>query len=130
MQKSRQSLKVANQNFQQEFGSFRHAAISTWPDLSKAPTILVQYLQNPSERCLKMADHFLSDLHGTRNFVLIFDGKKPTWEIFCDTFYPDNEERKRSQGLLFELFGEVVEYKSTKWKTITASTTEVELLAL
>ena len=124
------ATKSQIKGYQQKVGSIGYAAVSTRPDIAKAHAILSQFLQNPSERCLEMADHLLSYLYGSKNLSLSFDKRGCAWQMFCDSSYADNEDKKSSQGLLFTLFGGAIEWKATKQRTITTSTTEAELLAL
>ena len=124
-----QASKSQIQGYQQKVGSLGYAAMSTRPDISKAHAVLAQFLQNPSERCLELADHLLSYLYGPRNLALSFNSHEPPWQIFCDASYADNHDRKSSQGLLFKMYGGAIEWKATKQKTITTSTTEADLLA-
>ena len=98
-----QASKSQDQGYQQKIGSIGYAAVSTRPDISKAHGILAQFLMNPSERCLELADDLLSYLYGTKNLALMFDGNKPPWQIYCDASYADNEDRKSSQGILFKM---------------------------
>lgn len=125
-----QATKSQIQGYQQKIGSIGYAAVSTRPDVSKSHAILAQFLQNPSEECIGLADHLISYLYGSKDLCLSFDGNDIAWEVFCDALYADNDDRKSSHGLLFKMFGGVVEWKATKQKTITTSTTEAELLAL
>ena len=126
----KQATKSQIQGYQQKIGSIGYAAVSTRPDVARSHAVLAQFLQNPSEECLGLADHLISYLYGSKDLCLCFDGNGVAWEIFCDASYADNDDRKSSQGLLFKMFGGAVEWKATKQKTITTSTTEAELLAL
>jgi hypothetical protein len=47
-----------------------------------------------------------------------------------DASFADNIDRKSTEGFLFTLFGGSIDWKSTKQKTVTTSTTEAELLSL
>ena len=100
--------------FQAKIGSIGHAAVSTRPDVAKAHALLAQFNQNPSERHLEMADHLISYIYGSRKLCLSFDGSKVPWQVYCDAAFAENEDRKSSQGLLFEMFGGAVEWKVTK----------------
>jgi hypothetical protein len=44
--------------------------------------------------------------------------------------YADNLDRKSSKGYIFSLFGGPIDWKASKQKTVTTSTTKAELLAL
>jgi len=48
-----------------------------------------------------------------------------------DTAFADNIETRRStEGYYFQLFGGPIDWRSTKQKTVTTSTTEAELYTL
>jgi hypothetical protein len=44
--------------------------------------------------------------------------------------YANNPDRKSSKGYIFSLFGGLINWKASKQKTVTTSTTKAELLAL
>lgn len=124
------ATKAQIKGYQQKVGSIGHSAVSTRPDVARAHAILSQNLQNPSERCLEMADHLLSYRYEKKDLALCYSGKNSAWQMYCDASFADNNDRKSSQGFLFKIFGGVVEWKATKQKTVTTSTTEAEFLAL
>ena len=127
---SLQASPSAIKGFQIMVGSIGHAAIATRPDIAKAHTFLAQYLQNPSDNHLELTSQTLSYLYGSKEHCLMFDGHQPPLEIYCDASFADNSDRKSSHGFLVQMYGAPVEWKATKQKTITTSTTEAELLAL
>ena len=45
-------------------------------------------------------------------------------------FSNDPTTRRSTEGFLFQLFGGPIDWKSTKQRTVTTSSTEAELLAL
>ena len=47
-----------------------------------------------------------------------------------DATYADNIDQKSSEGYLFTLFGGPIDWRATKQKMVTMSTTEAKLLAL
>jgi hypothetical protein len=47
-----------------------------------------------------------------------------------DATYADNADQKSSEGYLFTLFGRPINWRATKQKTVTTSTTKAKLLAL
>lgn len=125
-----QAAKATIKGYQATVGSIGHAAVATRPDVAKAHSVLAQFLQNPSDEHMDMADHVLSYLYGTKNLSLLYDVTKEELDIYTDASFADNLDRKSSQGLLIKLFGGAVEWRATKQKTVTTSTTEAELLAL
>lgn len=51
-------------------------------------------------------------------------------QFFSDASYGDNPDRKSLEGYICLLFGGPVDWKTSKQKTVTTSTTEAKLLAL
>jgi len=63
-----------------------------------------------------------------------YSGTTDSQEVFvCASvaaFADDPETRRSTEGYLFQLFGGAIDWKSTKQKTVSTSSTEAELLAL
>lgn len=119
--------------YQQRVGSINFAAISTRPDISKAASKLAEFLINPSPIHLQMANRVLQYLNRTKRLGLTFQdsgNSQKQFEIFSDASYGDNANRFSSFGYTFSLFGGLIDWKATKQKTITTSSTESELLAI
>jgi hypothetical protein len=113
-------------------GSVNYAAIMTRPDISCAAQKLAEFLQNPGPRHIAEANRTLSYLDGTRTLGLEYG---PTtqdhFQAASDASYADDIATRRStEGYVFFLFGGPIEWRCTKQKTVTTSTTEAELLAL
>ncbi|KOS36072.1 hypothetical protein ACN38_g13245 [Penicillium nordicum] len=51
-------------------------------------------------------------------------------EFASDALFGDNKDRKSSEGYICKLYGGPIDWKASKQKTVTTSTTEAELLAL
>ncbi|KAJ5121122.1 uncharacterized protein N7515_009083 [Penicillium bovifimosum] len=51
-------------------------------------------------------------------------------EFASDPSFGDNQDRKTSEGYISKLYGGPIDWKASKQKTVTTSTTEAELLAL
>ena len=119
--------------YQQIIGSINYIAVNTRPDIARAASKLSQFLQNPSPGHIEAADHLLRYLVGTRTRAIQFDGLNTDVKTFCvasDASYGDNADRKSSYGYCFQLYGGPIQYKATKQRTVTTSSTEAELLAV
>lgn len=104
----------------------------TRPDISCAVSKLSEHLTNPSNRHQELADRVISYLNKTKTFAIEYsaDNLSRVFSAASDAAFADNQDRKSSEGYLFTLFGGPVDWKATKQKTVTTSTTEAELMAL
>jgi hypothetical protein len=106
----------------------------TRPDISKAISKLLEFLQNPSLIHIAVADQTLEYLVGTKYLAIEFNGNQPDRRIFItssDSAFADNTiTHNSSYGFCFSLFGGVIHYKAVKGTTVTTSSTKAELLAL
>ena len=121
--------------YQQKVGSINFAAIVTRPDTAHAASMLSEHLTNPSERHLQLAHRVLDYLACTKHYAIEFDTQiESPGTIFCpssDASYADDPDTRRStQGYVFTLYKGPIDWKATKQRTVTTSTTEAELLAL
>jgi hypothetical protein len=118
--------------YQQKVGSLLYAAIITRPDIALTAAKLSEFVQNPSRQHIDAVDRAICYLHGTMHYAIEYaDNTGPN--VFTgasDAAYADNADRKSSEGYLFTLFGGPIDWRATKQKTVTTSTTEAELLAL
>lgn len=122
--------------YQQKIGSIIYPSIITRPDVAFACNKLSQFLQNPSKAHMVAADRIILYLNGTRTYAIEFsygdfDEIKAYFDAFSDSaFADDSTSRKSTMGFIFKLFGGPIDWKSSKGKTVTTSSTEAELLAL
>jgi len=121
--------------YQQRVGSINFAAVTTRPDVSRASSKLAEFLTNPSPSHLKAADRVISYLNGTRNLAIEYcgtnGGDAHVFVCFSDAAFADNLlSRKSSDGYLFGLFGGPIDWRASKQKAVTLSSTEAELYAL
>jgi len=137
--------------FQQRVGSLNFATTVTRPDAAKASSILAEFMHNPSPKHMDAADHALLYLYGTKSLAIEFSTEKTTMEAIIKelpapdldrddpdhfqtssdaAFADDTKTRRSSEGYLFKLFGGPIDWRASKQRTVTTSTTEAELLAL
>src|SRR5204863_8475580 len=72
-------------------------------------------------------------LNTTHSLAIEFsaDRSNPVFACSSDAAYADNiPSRQSTEGYLFCLFGGPIDWRSTKQKTVTTSSTEAELLAM
>ena len=121
--------------YQQKIGSINFSAVNTRPDTSFAASKLSEFLTNPSKQHLEAADHVLRYLAHTKSYSIVFDAHdsdpKTIFLGSSDASYADDTEtRHSSQGYCFRLFEGMIDWKASKQKTVTTSSTEAELLAV
>jgi hypothetical protein len=101
---------------------------------------LAEFLINPGPEHQAAVDRSIQYTYGTRALAPEFgftDQEKtlgtgtPLFISSSDaSFADDTETRKSTEGYLFQLFGGPIDWRCTKQKTVTTSTTEAELTAL
>jgi hypothetical protein len=131
------SEKVSPQQihlYQRKVGFILYATIITRPDAAKTASKLSEFLQNPSPRHHAAADQAISYLYGTKTLAIEFSADTNESGVFAcanDAAFADDKATKRSsEGYLCKLFGGAIDWRASKQKTVTTSSTEAELLAL
>lgn len=129
--------KASPQNvhvYQQKVGSITYPSVITRPDVTCAANKLAEFLLNPSPKHHKTVDQVISYLDSTKTLALELGTTEEEEKAFIaanDTAYGDNADTRYStEGYIFYLFNGPIDWKSTKQKTVTTSTTEAELLSL
>jgi Reverse transcriptase (RNA-dependent DNA polymerase) len=120
--------------YQRRIGSLTYATAISRPDVSRTANKLAEFLTNPSPIHQAAADRAIRYLYHQRNLALEYGSTDDTYKAFTcasDAAYSDDLATRRStEGFLFHLFGGPIDWKSTKQRTVTTSSTEAELLAL
>ena len=121
--------------YQQRIGSINFAAVITRPDIAHVASKLSEYFTNPSPYHLDCANQALLYLAHTQDFSIKFKAQTiDLWKIFfvsSDASFANNlDTRQNSQGYKFTLFNGAIDWKASKQKTVTTSSTEAELLAI
>jgi hypothetical protein len=124
--------------YQSRIGSTTYATSITRPDAARASNKLAEFLLNPSPEHLKAANRLIKYLYDTRYLAIEYSADSASFTILepefrCSTdaaFGDDIDTRKSTEGYLFKLFGGPIDWKSTKQKLVTKSSTEAELVAL
>jgi hypothetical protein len=119
--------------YQQKVGSAQYATTITRPDAAKVVSMLSQYLCNPGPEHMQAVDRLICYLYHTRFLALEYAAVESDDEVVrvsSDASYADHSDRKSSAGYICQVFGGPVDWKATKQRTVTTSTTEAELLSL
>jgi hypothetical protein len=114
-------------------GSLLYATTITRPDAARAANKLSEFLINPSARHQEAVDRAILYLYGTSNLAIEYSASSDQSAITCASdaaFADDPATRYSTEGYLFKLFNGPIDWRSTKQKTVTTSSTEAELLAL
>lgn len=121
--------------YQQRVGSLNFAAVITRPDIANAASKLSQFLTNPSHHHTACANKTILYLGHTKDYSIEFDGHvidpRETFIASSDASFGNNPDTRQSlQGYVFKLFNGIIDWKASKQKTVTTSSTEAELLAI
>ena len=121
--------------YQQLVGSINFSSITTRPDIAFACSKLSEFLTNPSEEHQKAADRVLQYLGQTKYYAIVFDAQivNPQNVFIASSdaaFADDPDTRRSSYGYGFKLLNGMVDWKSSKQKSVTTSSTEAELHAM
>lgn len=122
-------------SYQQRIGSVNFSAVITRPDIAFAASKLSEFLINPSSQHIEAANGLLRYLAHTKEYVIEYDGEiinsNTIFLVSSDAAFADDlETRYSSQGYCFKLFGGLIDWKASKQRTVTTSSTEAELLAV
>ncbi|KAJ6111048.1 hypothetical protein N7486_003283 [Penicillium sp. IBT 16267x] len=120
-------------NYQQKVGSVQYGTTITRPDAAKQASILAQFLQNPGPKHHTAIDRLICYLYTTRYWAIQYgpvEGDSEVVKISSDASYGDNGDRTSSAGYMCQIFSGPVDWKATRQRTVTTSTTEAELLGL
>ena len=119
-------------HYQSLIGSLLYVQIGTRPDISYAVSRLAQYAANPSPQHLKLAQHVLGYLAGTRDICIRYDGNVGEGlHGYTDSSLGDQtDDRHSTSGYVFLLADGAVSWSSRKQRTVAQNTTEAEYMAM
>jgi hypothetical protein len=124
-------------HYQQKIGSSLYATVISRPDAARTVNKLAEFMANPSQAHLEALDRVIAYLYSTRFYAIEFSGlttqSPQATDIFLcasDASFGDNLDRKSTEGLLCKLYGGPIDWRASKQRTVTTSTTEAELLAI
>jgi hypothetical protein len=123
--------------YQSRIGSTTYPTTITRPDATQASNKLAQFLLNPSLLHILAADRVIRYLYVTRFLAIEYSQNgsisqvTPDFQSCSDAVYADDiPTRKSTEGHLFKLFQGPIDWRSTRQKQVTKSSTEAELMAL
>jgi hypothetical protein len=133
----RQATDQDIHGYQSRIGHTTYATTITRPDAARTSNKLAEFNLNPSETHITAANRLIRYLYDTR-FLAIEYSKSgctlqvtPDFRCSTDAAYADDiPTRKSTEGYIFKLFGGPIDWRSTKQKQVTRSSTEAELMAL
>ena len=120
------------EQYSSKLGSVQYATTITRVDAAKATSKLAQFSTNPGQQHLNAIDRLIVYLYHTRFQAIEYSvGTGYQSVTFAsDASFADNVGRKSSSGYICQAYGGPVDWKASKQRTVTTSTTEAELLAL
>jgi hypothetical protein len=113
----------------------------TRPDIANSVNLLSYHLLNPSPLHREQADHIIAYLRDSKYYAIEYSGgtghmvidrevSEPVFKAASDAAYADDRKtRKSSEGFIFSLYGGPIDWRATKQKVVTTSTTEAELVS-
>lgn len=120
--------------YQRKVGSLLYATCITRPDAARASSKLSEFLRNPSPLHEAAVNRAIAYLYQTRTLAIEYSSRNIGSQIVVRAsdaaFGDDPVSRKSTEGFIFSLFGGAIDWRSTKQKTVTTSSTEAELKAL
>ncbi|KAJ5642646.1 hypothetical protein N7490_006646 [Penicillium lividum] len=119
--------------YQQRVGSVQYGTTITRADAAKRASICAQFLTNPGPKHHQAIERLICYLYTTRFWAIQYgpvDGDSEVVKFSSDASYGDMGDRTSSAGYICQFFGGPVDWRATKQKTVTTSTTEAELLGL
>ena len=123
--------------YQWRIGSLLYPAVITRPDIAVAGSKLSEFLTNPSSQHFGESERCMTYLRDTKTLAIEYSGSATheanvkIFECASDAAFADEKTTRRStEGYLFKLYGGAIDWKSTKQRCVTTSTTEAELHAL
>jgi hypothetical protein len=111
--------------------SLMYLARFTRPDILMPVTFLATKSANPMQSDFNKGLKILSYVKGTKNKALFFKANvKPTLEIFADAAHMLHKDAKGHGGIIGTLGSAPIFSKSFKFKLVTRSSTESEMISL
>ncbi|EED12022.1 conserved hypothetical protein [Talaromyces stipitatus ATCC 10500] len=126
--------KATNQDiyhYQEMVGSVMYAAVITRIDIAKAVNKLAKHATNPSPIHIQQIKQVIQYLFNIRFLAIEYSPlrKSESDVVVCasDASFRDNIDCISSEGYLIQLYNGPVDWKATKQRYVTTSTTKAEL---
>ncbi|KAF7154611.1 hypothetical protein RHSIM_Rhsim01G0080600 [Rhododendron simsii] len=128
--KDHDGKKVDSTLYKQIAGSLMYLT-ATRPDIMYSVSLIIRYMENPTELHLLVAKRIFRYLQGTWKFGLFYkNGERSDLRGFTDSDYAgDQDDRRSTSGYVFMLGSGAVSWSSKKQPIVTLSTTEAEFVA-
>jgi hypothetical protein len=111
-------------------GAFGCLYQGTRPDITHSVSQLSQFVQRPGEKHMRAVEHVLKYLSGTYTDGIYYgkDSQRlnKLWDWVDADFATDLDTRRSHTGYILMMNGGTVSWKSTKQKSVSLSTAEVE----
>lgn len=124
-------------HYQQKIGSINYAAIATRPDVAKIASHLATFMTNPGPDHFEAANRVIAYLNYTQKVGIRYSASAPLPKQYAQCFmtasdaaFADLPGRQSSEGYLATLYNGPIDWRASKQKTVTTSSTEAEFLAI
>ena len=130
--------KVTSQkvySYQQRVEFINFAIVTTRSNVIVAVFKLAEYLTNSSEHHMKQTNRTLEYLAHTKNYVIVYNEEASNSDViflnfFDVSFANDINTRQNSNDYCFKLFDDLIDWKTSKQKTIIINFTKAELMIM
>jgi len=131
-QEKDQKVEMEKIPYQNAVGSLNYLAIGTRPDIANAVGEVSRFNSNYGKQHWAAVKRIMRYIKGTASMGIIFSKDHgSSISGYSDANYAtDIDERKSTSGYVFTLGGGAVSWKSKRQKSVAASTTEAEYMAL
>ena len=123
-------------HYQQKIGSINYAAIATRPDIAKCASHLATFMQNPSPQHFDAVNRVIAYLNYTQKVGIQYSANaadstaSDCFMTASDAALGDHPDRHSSEGYLATLYGGPIDWRASKQRTVTTSSTKAEFLAI
>ena len=119
-----------SKRYQEMMGSLLFLATRTRPDISAAVSLLCRHTANPRAAHFVAGKRVLRYLQGTKSFALRIGSTQDSLVAYADADWAnDHRDRRSTSGILLQLAGGSVLWKTCKQSVVALSTCEAELMA-
>ncbi|THC87312.1 hypothetical protein EYZ11_013243 [Aspergillus tanneri] len=132
-----QAIDSQIHHYQQKIGSTLYPATITRPDVERPVNKLAEFITNPSNAHFEAINRVIAYLYSTRFYAIEYSANQESsikWDniFICasDALFADYHDCKSTEGFLCMLYSGLINWKASKQRTVTTSTTEAELLAI
>ncbi|EED22689.1 conserved hypothetical protein [Talaromyces stipitatus ATCC 10500] len=119
--------------YQELVESALYVAVMTRVDVAKAVNELAKHTKNPSKAHFLQIRRVIQYLYNTRSLAIEYsppeNANMDAFVCASDASFGDNPDRTSSEGYLVQLYGGPIDWRATKQRLVTTSTTEAELRA-